>query len=164
MQKLSSSLANDIARSLSVDDDDEDMGFQFTKRTQRHQEDNPMPTLRRISLSGTSNPCSYSLEQWMRQQAEMYRIPLFKYKELSDEKQKELRKELELLQTPNQTFDQLREHLCKVLKLADELGGDHTLNFTVRFDFFVFLNKRLIFFFKSKYFQNGLFMNTVLIA
>ncbi|CAO3665307.1 unnamed protein product [Rhizopus microsporus] len=130
MQKLSSSLANDIARSLSVDDDDEDMGFQFTKRTQRHQEDNPMPTLRRISLSGTSNPCSYSLEQWMRQQAEMYHIPLFKYKELSDEKQKELRKELDLLQTPNQTFDQLREHLCRVLKLADELGGDHTLNFT----------------------------------
>ncbi|CAO3671455.1 unnamed protein product [Rhizopus stolonifer] len=104
------------------------MNFDFNKLN--GIQDNPIPTLRRISLSGTSQPSPYSIEQWLRQQAEAHGISFEKYLEISNEKQKLLRNELEILQTPNQTFEQLGEHLRKVLNLADELSSNQTLSFT----------------------------------
>lgn len=135
IQKLSSSLANDIARSLSVSMDDVDMptapaAASFTVYNKPRSE-NPMPALRRISLSGTLNPIASSIDQWLDSQAQQHHIPLADFKRLFHEKQKALRQEIDLLQTPDQPFDMLRDHLSKVLRLANELGGDHTLPFTV---------------------------------
>lgn len=96
-------------------------------------EENPMPALRRISLSGTLNPPSASsMEQWLKLQAQNHNIPFSEYSALFHDKQKLLRREIELVQRPDQSFDSLRDHLSKVLRLADELSGDHTLPFVVR--------------------------------
>lgn len=133
-QKLSSNLANDIARSLSVSmEDDVDMSIQATVNiySKPLHEENPVPTLRRISMSGSSNPSASSMAQWLEKQAQIHCVPLSEYKSLFDEKQKLLRQQLELLQTPNQPFESIREHLSKVLRLADDLSGDHTLSFNV---------------------------------
>ncbi|KAG1076973.1 hypothetical protein G6F42_025160 [Rhizopus arrhizus] len=93
-------------------------------------EENPMPALRRISLSGTLNPPSASsMEQWLKLQAQNHNIPFSEYSALFHDKQKLLRREIELVQRPDQPFDSLRDHLSKVLRLADELSGDHTLPF-----------------------------------
>ncbi|KAI7907706.1 uncharacterized protein BX663DRAFT_491793 [Cokeromyces recurvatus] len=93
-------------------------------------EENPMPALRRISMSGTLNPTTASsLEQWLELQAQKNNIPLIEFKHLFNDKQKQLRKELELLQKPDQEFESLRDHLSKVLRIANELSGDHTLPF-----------------------------------
>ncbi|KAI9245582.1 hypothetical protein BY458DRAFT_89763 [Sporodiniella umbellata] len=138
MQKLSSSLANDIARSLSVGDGDNDQEMNFEVTKPNGDLENPVPTLRRISLSGTNQPSPCSIEQWKRRQADNHNVSFEKYIEVSEESQKLLRKELENLQTPNQTFEQLSTHLRQVLKLADELSGDHTLNFMVSWSFFFF--------------------------
>lgn len=138
LQKLSSSLANDIARSLSVSMDDVDMTASaqphpFVAYNKPLNEENPMPALRRISLSGTLHPPSASsMEQWLKLQAQQHNIPLSEYSTVFQDKQKLLRKELELLQRPDQSFDSLRDHLSKVLRLADELSGDHTKPFIVR--------------------------------
>lgn len=94
-------------------------------------EENPMPALRRISLSGTLNPIASSIDQWLDSQAQQYHIPLPEFKGLFHEKQQALREEIELLQTPDQPFEMLRDHLSKVLRMANELSGDHTLPFTV---------------------------------
>lgn len=133
-QKLSSNLANDIARSLSMSmDDDVDMASQSTINIYNKplEEENPVPTLRRISMSGSTNP-STPLTQWLEKQAQMHGIPLADYKNLFIEKQKLLRQQLELLQKPNQPFESIREHLSKVLRLADDLSGDHTVSFNVQ--------------------------------
>ncbi|KAL7318461.1 hypothetical protein PS15m_001704 [Mucor circinelloides] len=133
LQKLSSSLANDIARSLSVSMDDVDMtapAHPFVVYNKPLNEENPMPALRRISLSGTLNPPSASsMEQWLKLQAQNHNIPFSEYSALFHDKQKLLRREIELVQRPDQSFDSLRDHLSKVLRLADELSGDHTLPF-----------------------------------
>ncbi|KAI9482973.1 MAG: hypothetical protein EXX96DRAFT_126320 [Benjaminiella poitrasii] len=137
LQKLSSSLANDIARSLSVSLDDIDMtttsplpAQPFNIYTKPVNEENPMPALRRISMSGTLNPTSASsLEQWLELQAQKNHMPFIEYKHRFNDKQKELRQELDLLQKPDQHFEALRDHLSKVLRLANELSGDHTLPF-----------------------------------
>lgn len=126
LQKLSSSLANDIARSLSVDDVPS-----LEYKVKNNNGENPIPALRRISLTGTANPTSLHLEQWLSLQANMHNISVAEYQTLFDDKQKSLRHHLDLLQLPNQTFETLRENLSKVLQLADELSGDHTLAFTV---------------------------------
>lgn len=98
-------------------------------------EENPMPALRRISMSGILNPSSTStLEQWLKLQAQSRNIPFSEFKTVFLEQQKLLRNELELLQKPDQSFDSLRDHLSKVLRLADELSGDHTLPFNVSFE------------------------------
>jgi hypothetical protein len=134
-QKLSSNLANDIARSLSVSmEDDIDMSSQATINiySKPLYEENPVPTLRRISMSGSSNRSTSTITQWLEIQAQNLTIPLTDYKILFNEKQKLLRQQLELLQTPNQPFESIREHLSKVLRLADDLSGDHTLSFNVR--------------------------------
>ncbi|KAL0139619.1 hypothetical protein V8B55DRAFT_1525756 [Mucor lusitanicus] len=133
LQKLSSSLANDIARSLSVSMDDMDMTTPhqpFVAYNKPLNEENPMPALRRISLSGTlSPPSASSMEQWLKLQAQNHNIPFSEYNALFHDKQKLLRNQLELLQRPDQSFDSLRDHLSKVLRLADELSGDHTKPF-----------------------------------
>lgn len=138
LQKLSSSLANDIARSLSVSMDDVDMTTPhqpFVAYNKPLNEENPMPALRRISLSGTlSPPSASSMEQWLKLQAQNHNIPFSEYNALFHDKQKLLRNQLELLQRPDQSFDSLRDHLSKVLRLADELSGDHTKPFIVRCD------------------------------
>ena len=54
-------------------EDDEDMTTPHAYDYSKHiSEANPVPTLRRISLSGTLNPgtASSSLEQWMESQAQ----------------------------------------------------------------------------------------------
>lgn len=140
LQKISSSLANDIARSLSVSMDDIDMAA----NTQPHplvvynkplNEENPMPALRRISMSGILNPSPTSnLEQWLKLQAQNHNIPFSEFNAVFLDNQKLLRNQLELLQKPDQSFDSLRDHLSKVLRLADELSGDHTLPFNVIFE------------------------------
>jgi hypothetical protein len=137
-QKLSSSLANDIARSLSVSmEDDVDMTNHpisvYSKPLD--EEENPVPTLRRISMSGTlktTSSSTSSMEQWLELQARNHNIAISEFKSLYNEKQKLLRQQLELLQSPDQPFELLREHLSKVLRIADELSGDHTLSFSVR--------------------------------
>jgi hypothetical protein len=136
LQKLSSSLANDIARSLSVSMDDVDMttapvAAAFNVYNKPLHDEHPMPALRRISLSGTLHPIASSLDQWLDSQAQQHHIPLSEFKSLFHQKQKALRKEIELLQIPDQPFDMLRDHLSKVLRLANELSGDHSLPFTV---------------------------------
>ncbi|GAA5795177.1 hypothetical protein HPULCUR_000531 [Helicostylum pulchrum] len=131
-QKLSSNLANDIARSLSVSiEDDVDMSSQpINVYCKPIDQENPVPTLRRISLSGTMNHSSSSLSQWLEKQAQINHMSVPEFKSLFHEKQKLLRQHLELLQVPNQPFDSIREHLSKVLRLADDLSGDHTISFS----------------------------------
>ncbi|KAI7890106.1 uncharacterized protein EV154DRAFT_512484 [Mucor mucedo] len=131
-QKLSSNLANDIARSLSMSmDDDVDMASQpaINVYSKPLNEENPVPTLRRISMSGSSNSSTRPLTQWLEKQAQIHGVSLTDYKNLFDEKQKLLRQQLELLQKPDQPFESIREHLSKVLRLADDLSGDHTVSF-----------------------------------
>lgn len=138
LQKLSSSLADDIARSLSVSmEDDVDMSnhpINVYNRPSLDEEENPVPTLRRISMSGSTNKTSNmisSMDQWLEVQAQKNHIPIPEFKTLFHEKQKLLRHELESLQAPNQPFESIREHLSKVLRIADELSGDHALSFNV---------------------------------
>ncbi|KAI8390054.1 hypothetical protein BD560DRAFT_379781 [Blakeslea trispora] len=133
LQKLSSNLANDIARSLSMSMDDVDMSLSpqpplVSDFHTKPQEEYPVPTLRRISLSGnsTSNP---SIEQWLDIQAHRHQMNIMDYKQLFQEKQASLRDEIDLLQQPDQSFESIRDHLTRVLRLADELSEDHSLSF-----------------------------------
>lgn len=140
-QKLSSNLANDIARSLSVSmEDDVDMSSHpINVYCKPIDQENPVPTLRRISLSGTMNHSSSSLSQWLEKQAQVNHMSVAEFKSLFLEKQKLLRQHLELLQMPNQPFDSIREHLSKVLRLADDLSGDRTIPFSVCMIYFIFM-------------------------
>lgn len=91
----------------------------------------PMPALRRISLSGTLTPHVFTLDQWLEHQAQQKHMILPEYKRVFNENQKHLRYLLEQLQKPDQSFDTLRDTLSKVLQLADEISGDHSLSFIV---------------------------------
>lgn len=146
LQKLSSSLANDIARSLSVSmEDDVDMTtHSFSDYSKHLDEADPVPTLRRISMSGTSKPALVSsLQQWLEMQAQKHNLPLAEFKNIFNDKQKQLRKQLEQLQSLHQSFDTLRENLSKVLRLADDLSGDHTLSFIEIFPEWVLYENRI---------------------
>ncbi|CEP18881.1 hypothetical protein [Parasitella parasitica] len=149
LQKLSSSLANDIARSLSVSMDDVDMTassqpHSFTVHKKPLDEENPMPTLRRISLSGTLNPpLTSTTEQWLKLQARNHNRPFSEFNAIFTDKQNSLRNELELLQKPGQSFESLRDHLSTVLRLADELSGDHTLPFVKIFPEWTLYDSRI---------------------
>lgn len=107
----------------------------FVVYSKSMNEENPMPALRRISMSGILNPSPTStLEQWLKLQAQNHNIPFSEFNLVFLDNQKLLRNQLELLQKPDQSFDSLRDHLSKVLRLADELSGDHTLPFNVTFE------------------------------
>lgn len=115
-------------------EDDVDMTTHSLSDYSRHvDEANPVPTLRRISMSGQSKPATASsLQQWLEIQSRNHSLPLTEFKNIFNDKQKQLRKQLEQLQSLHQSFDTLRENLSKVLRLADDLSGDHTLSFIVR--------------------------------
>lgn len=116
-----------------MDDDVEMTTHSFSDYSKHLDETDPVPTLWRISMSGTSKPASVSsLQQWLEMQALKHNLPLAEFKNIFNEKQKQLRKQLEQLQSLHQSFDTLRENLSKVLRLADDLSGDHTLSFIVR--------------------------------
>lgn len=116
-------------------EDDVDMTAHSLNMYNKHlDEENPVPTLRRISMSGTRKPTTVSsLEQWLELQAQNHNLPLADFKNIFHDKQKQLRKQLEQLQSLNHSFDTLRENLSKLLRLADDLSGDHTLAFVVRY-------------------------------
>ncbi|KAG0175376.1 hypothetical protein DFQ28_000948 [Apophysomyces sp. BC1034] len=182
MQRLSSSLANDIAKSLSVTDhgeemksgahnaDDVDMANGNTahplspvarraspaltfhrihrqpvslRRRKRQEEltpadtdSFPIPTLRRISLSGAGRTYSMiNLEQWIGLQAQQQHMSVFEYKQTFYEQHKQLHYHLSQLhagdhtKTDDERFRDIRSNLDIILKLADELSGDHSLSF-----------------------------------
>ncbi|KAI9026549.1 hypothetical protein CLU79DRAFT_742257 [Phycomyces nitens] len=193
MQKISSNLANDIARSLSFTDpdsnfrstqdaDDIDMllspdtktlsqlpaqpsipplsqpssnighpaesrvyrkcarpfGTRRSGDTAMHplasgRDSSPIPTLRRISLSGALLP-AIDLDQWLMMQALRQQISVQDYKLLFQEKKKQLQQCLQKLHTSHpstdtQRYEEIKENLGRILSIADELSGDHSLSF-----------------------------------
>lgn len=157
IQKLSSSLANDIARSLSVSMDDVDMSPPAAlPSSTAYTKQDPMPALRRISLSGTLNPQHiFTLDQWLEQQARQRNIPLQEHKQAFHDKQKTLRYHLDQLQRPDQSFNTLRDTLSKVLQIADELSGDHSLPFIVKKSNYKITKKKFTYIYIRKSSQNG---------
>ncbi|KAF7728333.1 hypothetical protein EC973_006274 [Apophysomyces ossiformis] len=182
IQRLSTNLANDIAKCLSVTDhgegtrpttysgDDVDMMngnsiHQTSATTRRNspcrffrkihrqpvsvrngrrqervapadRNSFPIPTLRRISLSGSGRTYPpMDLEQWIALQAEKQHISVVEYKQRLYEKQKELHYHLSQLHTTDHSktdteqFRDIRRNLDIILRLADELSGDHSLSF-----------------------------------
>ncbi|KAI8376147.1 uncharacterized protein BYT42DRAFT_376430 [Radiomyces spectabilis] len=180
-QKLSYNLANDIARSLSMTDNDperngneddidmkpssSDTAASYTCRKivrspvirrsssnrgspapsddNHHMDESssadltPIPTLRRISLSGAMNlNRSIDLSQWLALQAQREGLGIQEYKQLFEEKQSQLHQLLADLNTTHdsqadgQRFHDIKAKLGQILKLADEMSGDHSLCFT----------------------------------
>ncbi|KAI7864254.1 hypothetical protein BDF14DRAFT_1835905 [Spinellus fusiger] len=183
MQRISSCLANDIARSLSFHDPtlsstpsaeesrlhkDQDMlhssstsfhprvyrkwthsqlshsmnghstPYQEISPTEEHSF-SPLPTLRRISLSGALNLSSdMDLEKWLMMQAHQQHMSVSAYKALFQEKKQQLHTCLHTLHTLNihhpglditDQYEEIKATLGRILNIADELSGDHLLSF-----------------------------------
>ncbi|KAL0094949.1 hypothetical protein F4703DRAFT_1821474 [Phycomyces blakesleeanus] len=98
------------------------------------RDSSPIPTLRRISLSGALSP-AIDLDQWLMMQAHRQQISVQDYKLLFQEKKKQLQQCLQKLHTSHPTnsdtqrYEEIKENLGKILSIADELSGDHSLSF-----------------------------------
>lgn len=185
MQKISSNLANEVARSLSVSDhttkgsDDADVtmhsameprsprplatprSFRKTHRRpaqpqrrgfrlaamEKENEDTAMttPTFRRFSLGINTNNKAIQLQpqltmdfdQWLKAQAQRQNLNMFEYRQLLQEKQKQLHHYLTLINEPDRTktdaqrYQSIKDNLARIVKIADDLSGDHSFSFSV---------------------------------
>ncbi|ORY91865.1 hypothetical protein BCR43DRAFT_73029 [Syncephalastrum racemosum] len=162
MARLSSSLANDVARSLSMSDSkqgDVEMATSspstpqpaqqtqpFSGRTlrtpaiRRRRKDeandsrSPIPTLRRLSSPGSN--VTMDFDEWLRTQAQRQDVQVADFRDKFIEKRRQLHECLTQIDTPDNTtsgaehFQTIKENLSRILTIADELSGDHSLSIT----------------------------------
>ncbi|KAI8967783.1 hypothetical protein BDF20DRAFT_839992 [Mycotypha africana] len=147
LKRVSDNLVNDMARNLTVGGNGNThanaQGASISMMNP--QQRNPVPALHQLSGAGGAMPSHpllqppsssaasssipTNLEDWMKLQAQRFRMPLEVFAQLFESKQKLLRIQLDRLQQPNQTFDQLNQSLNMVIRSAKDLSGDGSLPF-----------------------------------